>query len=435
MDRGANGGIAGDDVRVINKSGQLIDVQGIDNHQLVDIPLVTAGAVVRTQCGDIIAFMHQYPPMGQGKTIHSLGQLERFCQQVNEKSIRVGGQQRIITHEGYVIPNNIRSGLLYVSMQPYTDNEWEELPRVILTLQDVWSPSVLDHDLDDNEECFDAISNLPNKITESLFDEYGNYQHKHVLNKHMIHAPDLNQHVIPTKDFFYEQVHKRHPPDDDACEANSTPWIVKPKDPDYATYRPNFCWLSTDTIKRTFATTTQYACIPMSTFLQKHYKAPNPAFNVTRCSKAVATNTVYADMPAIDSSAMSAQFFVGTDSLVLCDVYGMQTGKQFVTTLEDNIRRRGAPTCLISNRAQVKIRKKVQDILRTYIIGDWQSEPHQQHQNPALPVVGLLTHPVDGSQETFNQFLPTACCHFIVLLVLDNFRAGDCLQQRIGTHV
>ena len=40
-------------------------------------------------------------------------------------------------------------------------------------------------------------------------------------------------------------------------------------------------------------------------------------------------------------------------------------------------------TKLISDRAQVEISKKVQDILRNYIIQDWQSEPHQQHQNAA----------------------------------------------------
>ena len=36
---------------------------------------------------------------------------------------------------------------------------------------------------------------------------------------------------------------------------------------------------------------------------------------------------------------------------------------------------------LMSNRAQVEISKKVQNILRNYIIQDWQSEPHQQQQN------------------------------------------------------
>ena len=40
-------------------------------------------------------------------------------------------------------------------------------------------------------------------------------------------------------------------------------------------------------------------------------------------------------------------------------------------------------TKLISDSAQVEISNKVQDILRNLMISDWQSEPHQQHQNPA----------------------------------------------------
>ena len=38
---------------------------------------------------------------------------------------------------------------------------------------------------------------------------------------------------------------------------------------------------------------------------------------------------------------------------------------------------------LISDRAQVEISKRVLDIIRALCIGDWQSEPYQQHQNPA----------------------------------------------------
>ena len=57
IDRGANGGIAGEDVRVINKTGRHADIQGIDNHQIVDIPIVTAGAVIPTQKGEVIAII------------------------------------------------------------------------------------------------------------------------------------------------------------------------------------------------------------------------------------------------------------------------------------------------------------------------------------------------------------------------------------------
>ena len=90
--------------------------------------------------------------------------------------------------------------------------------------------------------------------------------------------------------------------------------------------------------------------------------SPFPASNVHWRNKPVATNTVYSDTPAIESGVTAAQFFVGTESMV-CDVYPMKTNKQLVHVLQDNIRRRGAMSKLISDRAQVEISKKVQDIL------------------------------------------------------------------------
>ena len=96
----------------------------------------------------------------------------------------------------------------------------------------------------------------------------------------------------------------------------------------------------------------------------------------------MATDTVYSDTPAIDGGEKIAQIFVGTRSLIT-DVYGIKSEKQFINTLLDNIRERGAPTKLISDRAQVKISAKVTDLLRSLMIGSWQSEPYQQQQNPA----------------------------------------------------
>jgi hypothetical protein len=59
IDCGANGGIAGNDVRIMNRTGRQVEVQGIDNHQIVDIPIVTAGAAVKTQRGEVIIILHQ----------------------------------------------------------------------------------------------------------------------------------------------------------------------------------------------------------------------------------------------------------------------------------------------------------------------------------------------------------------------------------------
>ena len=68
---------------------------------------------------------------------------------------------------------------------------------------------------------------------------------------------------------------------------------------------------------------------------------------------------------------------------MVCDAYPMKSSKQFVNTLEDNIRERGAMNRLISDSARDEMSSKVKDILRTLIIGSWQSEAYHQHQNPS----------------------------------------------------
>ena len=81
----------------------------------------------------------------------------------------------------------------------------------------------------------------------------------------------------------------------------------------------------------------------------------------------------------MDSGVKQAQVFLGRDSLV-ADVYPMKFGIQFVNTLEDNIRRRGAMDKLLSDSAKTEISKKVMDILRVYHISNWHSEPYHQNQ-------------------------------------------------------
>jgi len=41
---------------------------------------------------------------------------------------------------------------------------------------------------------------------------------------------------------------------------------------------------------------------------------------------------------------------------------------------------------LISDRAKAQVSNKALDILRNYVIDDWQSEPYHEHQNPAEQV-------------------------------------------------
>jgi hypothetical protein len=92
-------------------------------------------------------------------------------------------------------------------------------------------------------------------------------------------------------------------------------------------------------------------------------------------------DTIQSDVPAIDGG--EKQVFVGMTSLVT-DVHGMKSPAQFPGILTDEIITCHAPTKLISDSARVKTSKEVHGgILHTYGISSWQSEPHQQHQNPA----------------------------------------------------
>ena len=71
------------------------------------------------------------------------------------------------------------------------------------------------------------------------------------------------------------------------------------------------------------------------------------------------------DTPAVDSFLKQAHVFVGRDTLV-ADAYLMKVGKQFINTLEDNIRRRGAMDKILSYSTKTEISNKVMAILRAY---------------------------------------------------------------------
>ena len=150
---------------------------------------------------------------------------------------------------------------------------------------------------------------------------------------------------------------------------------IKTRPIDYEKLRPYFGWVNKHTIEKAFHKTTQWAVASNRYPMRKHFKSRFPAFNIPRRSEEVATDTIFSDTPAIDSGFTMAQIFV--------DVYPLKSQKQFVNTLEDNIRFRGAMTKLISDYAKVEISHKVKDNLRMYHSSSWNSEPYHQNQIPA----------------------------------------------------
>ena len=117
--------------------------------------------------------------------------------------------------------------------------------------------------------------------------------------------------------------------------------------------------------------------------MRKHFnKSQFPAFNIPWRTEEVAADTIFSDTPAIDTGITMAQIVVGKRTQVT-NVYPLKSRKQFVNTLEDNIRFRGAMTKLICDYAKVEISNKVKDILRMYHRSSWNSEPYHLNQNPA----------------------------------------------------
>ena len=213
IDRGANGGLAGADMRVIHTTPRKFNIVGIDDHELSGLHVVTAAALLDTQKGPIIGVFHEYAHLGKGKSIHASGQMEWFNCQVDDRSKIVGGAQRIETSEGYVIPLSIETGLVY--MHPIripTDQDLQIYPHVFFTSPDIWDPSVLDHEItpslleDINQHSDDSL------LQDSIFDEYGDLHHRAIQALNIFcDIPSLP----PGEPTTYAHLHDSNPAEED----------------------------------------------------------------------------------------------------------------------------------------------------------------------------------------------------------------------------
>ena len=86
IDSGANGGISGDDVMVISEDpNKKVDVSEIGNGEIRDAPICTVLGLIETNKGPVIGMFNQYSHSREGKTIHSVIQMESFGIIVNDR--------------------------------------------------------------------------------------------------------------------------------------------------------------------------------------------------------------------------------------------------------------------------------------------------------------------------------------------------------------
>ena len=126
-------------------------VTGIDNHEIPGLDLVQCAALVQTNHGMVNLIMNEYAYYGRGHSIHSSGQIEWYTNIVDDKLVQVGGQQRIVTIDGYSMSLICKGGLMYLELQGIpTDKDLQTYPSVHLTCPHEWDPSILDYEHPEN---------------------------------------------------------------------------------------------------------------------------------------------------------------------------------------------------------------------------------------------------------------------------------------------
>ena len=243
VDRGANGGLAGSDVRVLSTSSRKYTVTGVDQHQINGLDIVQCAALVNTSHGYVNLIMNEYAYYGKGHTIHSSGQIEWHKNNVDDKSVKGGGSQCITTLDGYSFPLKCTGSLMYLSIlgKP-TDEELVKYPSVHLTSIHECDPSVLDFSyLEGDGQSVWACDPQHVDLLDTHFDPQGLYT-KRVINTlssladvHKIPPMAMLSSTSPTHAYKHQ---------------------IKSETPDIDKYRPYFIWVNADTIKETFKHTT-----------------------------------------------------------------------------------------------------------------------------------------------------------------------------------
>ena len=521
VDRGANGGIAGSDTRVIYRTKKTIALSGIDNHIVRNLELVHAATVVKSQAGEVILVMRQFTYMPDGKTIMGPIQMEHYgciVQDISPMGRNKTKVPYVQTPDGYMIPMRVTDGLLYIDTRVPSDDDFRNLPATFITAAEEWDANVLDGlvpdawykeqddkvkkrfvhlpftadgELKDVEDTVDVdretepsrhvsrasiMAYLCKIIEEELENDFVNFEaggmivsvattkqmatecnwikvnrslwvcnnrrkksrgpptrrSKRVRNKGTtVEDGATAQDATPQTDFNNKA--KEHTNGDTMDrERHSGPYLGTPEKIDYTKMRRYFCGLPEEVLKKTVRNTTMMGVkgAIQGLRLYQHLKSPNPALNVPRRNKPVATDTIYGPVPAICNGSEAAQFFVGRKSDFCAVEASGKSDKDFPKTLMNHIRKYGAMDMLMSDNAAAQISQRVEEILRTFCIKDWQSEPHNKNQNYSerrwQDVKRMTEYLLNNVGAPANTWL-LACTHVCMVL---NHTASEKLGGR-----
>jgi hypothetical protein len=144
VDGGANGGLGGSDVRVVETPYCRANITGIEDKTIQGISIALVAVLTQTKSGYIIGMFDQYADIGKGSFIHSANQMRKWGVIVDDNPRSAGGLQQIYASEGHIIPLSNRGGLAYTDMVKPTDNDMSTYHHVMFNSDDDWDPSILD---------------------------------------------------------------------------------------------------------------------------------------------------------------------------------------------------------------------------------------------------------------------------------------------------
>ena len=265
-----------------------------------------------------------------------------------------------------------------MDMYPPSDHELTTLDHITFTSDDHWDPTSLDNEpVDEAYIPSDPdpadLSDLPPlmPVENDSFDNVNDNDNDNFSND------ELN---------LYRCLLVARPNDFNTILTSMM--SILPSIPDFTRLRPYFGWANPKRIEETIRHTTQWFRAEQRNTLRKHFKTRFPAANVPRLNEKVASDTFFADTPALDDGirghggATMAQLYVGKTSH-LTEAFPMSSQEQVPQTILDFINQHGAPDVLLSDNAKAFLSHDVADILRHYRIQQNTSEPYYQHQNLA----------------------------------------------------
>jgi len=223
------------------------------------------------------------------------------------------------------------------------------LSHVTLTQGGEWDPAVLDHGLTDNDNWVSKAKREDDQECDSPFDKRGEHKHEEPVKAgvqidnptgpHSENPDDIevNFHAADAtvqahqeckeasnlnKIFDYEgegmpdnevETVEEDDGNKENMETNTPPAETKSKPIDYSKRRPHFLHVPVKKIRKTFTDATKNAasivCGPKA---NQTCKSPNPALNINRRNAPAATDSLFADAPAVDAPGCTgAQMFVG----------------------------------------------------------------------------------------------------------------------------